>query len=80
MENFHHFDMACLMYDTSKLAKRDFYYKCLKANFESKSTTGGKINKYKRKFVRKDSRSVIRQSKFIMNQKPQQKPMLAMTL
>jgi hypothetical protein len=69
MENFHHFDMACLMYDTSKLAKRDFYYKCLKANFESKPTTGGKINKYKRKFVRKDSRSVIRQSKFIMNQK-----------
>jgi hypothetical protein len=59
--------MAHLMYDTSKLAKRDFYYKCLQANFEKKPTVNK--NKYKRKFVRKDSRSVIRQSKFIMNQK-----------
>lgn len=59
IDQFNQFEMGRLMYDRSKIAKRDFYSKTLKQQHK----------KYKRKFVRKDSRSLIKQSKCVMNLK-----------
>ena len=62
-------DLEQIMFDRSKRDKRDSYYQCLVKQFESTKVKKPilfkkqSIRRFKRKFVRKDSRSLIRDRK-----------------
>ena len=65
MDLKHQFDLGRLMHDTSKITKRNFYYQCLVKQFNQKKST----KTAKRKFARKDSLGLIRETKYILMSK-----------